>query len=343
MFKFLAFLTFVLLPSMVLVQVGQVAPASAAATNGAGPNPVETKAKAEAKKLHDEGRKLFLKGQFEPALEKFQAAVKWDPQDATLQFNVCRCLEGMKNAGTVSCFEKFLHEFPDDEGVGYAARIVDGSYQKPVPLPPASAPTSTQASAPPPPLAPRESCVLLLREIPANAEVKVNSKPADPKTPIQTDCAMQRIEVLVAGQLVAGDRVVTTREKPAEWVYEPNTPVNPALVKDNTSSGWGRSEWGWTSISVGALAAAAAGYFTYSCMNNFAAADERNGNHAYTVGEFRSAVSDGESNRTMALVSGGVALVTGGLGAYLLISGDDESPTTAIAPSFGGLVVTGTF
>lgn len=340
--KIIAFLLFFLLPSMLLAQGGQGAPASAVAPTGAGPNPVNTK-RSEATALYNEGKGFFLSGDFKTALTRFQAAMVLDPT-ANLQYNICRAQEQMrKPAETLACFKKYMQDYPNDEGIGYARAAIAAA--EPVPaIPTASATASSPPSAPASgPATTPPTCVLLLREIPANAEVKVNGKPTDPKAPVQTDCGMQRIEVLVAGQLVAGGRVVTTREKPAEWVYEPNTPTDPALTKDKTSSGWGRRQWGWTSVGVATLAAAAAGYFTYAMSQDFATADKRNGNHAYTVGEFRSAVSDGESNRTLALVSGGVALVTGGLGAYLLISGDDESPTAAIAPSFGGMVLTGAF
>ncbi len=336
MIRALAFLLFVLLPSMVLAQVGQGAPASATVPNGAGTNPVEKK-RAEATALYNEGKGFFLSGDFKTALTRFQAAMVLDPT-ANLQYNICRAQEQMrKPAETLACFKKYMQDYPNDEGIGYARAAIAAA--EPIPPTPTSAPTSVS----PLPSAPPETCVLLLREIPANADVKVNGKIADPKTPITTDCEQQRIEVLVANQLVAGGRVVTTRKKPAEWTYEPNTPADPALLKDTTSSGWGRRHWGWTSISVSALAAAAAGYFTYSSLANFAEADKRNGNHAYTVGEFRSAVSDGEDKRTLAIVSGVVAVVAGSLGGYLVLTGDDESPKAAIAPSFGGLVLTGTF
>lgn len=333
MIRMLAFLMTVLLPSIVLAQAGQKAPASAAASTGAGPTPVNEAAQEEAA-----GQSAFRQGKFEEALAHFIRSNNLVNHPTAL-FNQCRCHQELDQVVTaVECYQQYIDRYPRDEDVGRARAYV--AKRKPPPTP---APTSAPASTPLPQSAVPETCVLLLREIPANAEVQVNGKPVDPRAPIQTDCAMQRIEVMVAGQLVAGDRIVTTREKPAEWVYEPNTPVNPALTKDKTSSGWGRREWGWISVGVGALTAAVAGYFTYAMLTDFAEADKRNGNHKYTVAEFQSAVSDGEGDRTLAIVSGGVALVAGGLGAYLLIAGDDESPKAAIAPSLGGMVITGTF
>jgi tetratricopeptide (TPR) repeat protein len=335
--RFLAIAALILtlvLPSFVLAEgpAAPVAPA-VASNNGAGTNPVNEAAQEEAA-----GQAAFRQGKFDEALTHFVKSDKLVKHPTAL-FNQCRCHQEMDEVEkAVGCYQQFIELYPTDDDVGRARAYV--AKRKPAPTPgPASVPTS----ASPPSAPPAETCVLLLREIPANADVTVNGKPVNYKTPVTTDCAMQRIEVLVAGQLVAGGRVVTTREKPAEWVYEPNTPTDPELTKDKTSSGWGRQHWAWTSISVSAIAAAAAGYFTYSCLGNFAKADERNGNHAYTVGEFRSAVSDGENNRTRAIVSGVVAVVAGSLGGYLVITGDDESPTAAIAPSFGGLVLTGTF
>lgn len=331
--RFLAIAALILtlvLPSFVLAEgpAAPVAPA-VASNNGAGTNPVNEAAQEEAA-----GQAAFRQGKFDEALTHFVKSDKLVKHPTAL-FNQCRCHQEMDEVEkAVGCYQQFIELYPTDDDVGRARAYVAKRKHTPTPAP-ASAPTS----APPP----TETCVLLLREIPANADVTVNGNPVNHKTPVTTDCAMQRIEVLVAGQLVAGGRVVTTREKPVEWVYEPNTPTDPALMKDKTSSDWGPRQWGWISVGVGALAATAAGYFTYSMYQDFAAADERNGNHAYTVGEFRSAVSDGENNRTRAIVSGVVAVVAGSLGGYLVITGDDQSPKAAIAPSFGGLVLTGTF
>lgn len=322
----LALIFTLVLPSFVLAKgpAAPIAPAVTSSSNGAEPTPVDSK-KAQADALYFEGRKLFLSGQFETALPKLQAAMALNPT-ANLKYNICRCLEGMKKSETVKCFEEFIQEFPNDDGVGYAARVVDASYQ--------TAPPAT-------------TCTLVLKDVPADAMAKLNDKVIDASKPIKTDCLEQAVQVWRGTVQIGGGRIVMSHAKETVWVYEPNT---PPIIDENKTSPKAEEppllthkQWGWISVGVGALAAAAAGYFTYAMSKDFAEANKRNGNHAYTEGEFRSAVSDGESDRRLALVSGGIALVAGSLGGYLVLTGDDESPKAAIAPSLGGMVLTGTF
>lgn len=261
------------------------------------------------------GIEAFKKGDFAGALPKFKASEEATHESAAL-FMQCRCMQELDQVNpAVDCYERFVREFPHDEDLGRAQAYVTKHQAPPPPLPaPASVPTSA------PPSEDAKTCVLLLREIPQNAEVKVNGKLVDYKVPITTDCFEQRIEVLVAGQQVKGGRVATKRDKVTEWVYEPNTPIDPALLAPKIEEPF-LSTQKWVAVGLGG------GALVSGILTGVFAGEMSEASDKVRAGQFDfNSKRDWEAAQTRTWIASGTTLALLGAGALVWILDSPAPP-----------------
>jgi tetratricopeptide (TPR) repeat protein len=72
------------------------------------------------------GRILFLKRNYQPAIEQFQKTLSIDPEDVTAHYNLMLCYQGLGNKEMAEIERKLYMRFKADE----AAQEITGSYRK---------------------------------------------------------------------------------------------------------------------------------------------------------------------------------------------------------------------
>lgn len=323
------------LPSVLLARGPVVAQA---ATNGAGPTPVNTN-KAKAQEIYKAGQAAFDEGDYEKAAKLFEEAYNLDP-DPILVYNEARAYEsasGDKIQEAITAWKKYadLQDPRATAKVHALKRVVELQAQfpatKPVPPPPsAPPPASAPASAPTPiahPASIPTSGTLVIQGTSNESTVKVDNVEIPPSDmlggkPILLTVGFHAITVLDAKGVVIGKGPVRIDGgKSTTWTYFP--PEEPPLLT--------RKQWGWVAAGTGAAALAVGGVLGVMAKNE--------GPEAHTA----SAQDSVRGKMLGANIAFGTALVAGGVGAYLLLWGDDNTPHAELAPSPTGAVLTGTF
>jgi hypothetical protein len=288
---------------------------------------VFAQANRDADKAYAEGRQAMKRKDYASACEKFAKSEKLEPSLYTA-LGLAECEERLgRFRASWSHVQDVLRGLPPgDDALPFAREIVATLEKR--------APRLTVHVSPD---SPRETVVLLngieLSVGDVGKPIVVDVGPARLTTRTRAGGEYSRTVTLAEGE--KKEVTLVALIEPSERVEPPAARVSTPAPKVRDTAGTTGKTVGYVSIAVGAAAIAGAGWFTY-----WAVSERNDARRQYdpAVGACLDTNSDciahqdtWKRNQLAAVVLGGVGVVAGGVGAYLLLSVDDPpAPSSSV-------------